>query len=601
MTKRSSGEARDDVVRAWPIAVTGMHRSGTSMITRGLHDSGLHLIGGAADALLEAADDNPEGFWENKAIVACNDDLLEAAGGAWDNPPAFPPPAVDDPRVAEVVERATEALVGLRQNARWGFKDPRTCLTAGFWLDLQPDLRFVICVRNPLEVALSLKRRNQNSYSLGLSLWERYYTTVLDLVPEDRRIVTHYDTYFLDPAGELARVCDFAGLEPAPPRVLTELRHHDVGVSLEEANVGPTISRLYRDLCAEAGMTARPAAAVDEGHVRRLVLDGTVAARHAEQRQAAIERLEERLAEAQRELVEVRRESASRHTEIQRRESELNVMRADAAVSREQHLHLVDVVHSLGEMVEEVKGNTSQLVTDRERLHRRLDRLESLENAIHVKVRAVEDTVASSFVLRLVGAVRRRSVPAAKRTVKGTARRMPQPVRHQVRRVQRAVADGQAANRLKERGNRMVGVLPSPAQTAARRSVTAVRDSPVAPRLSRVSRGLRRRVPPSVKRRLRRVASSGVAPRPAPPRPPKAAPAPRPRAQKDGRETAVPKGPPAFRWLRGYHRLVTDLVDDATVWAVVTPGTRADVEEVEGRRGWPTRPAIATPAADCLS
>ncbi len=53
-----------------PIAITGMHRSGTSMITRGLHDSGLHLIGGAAGALIDAAEDNPEGFWDNKAIVA---------------------------------------------------------------------------------------------------------------------------------------------------------------------------------------------------------------------------------------------------------------------------------------------------------------------------------------------------------------------------------------------------------------------------------------------------------------------------------------------------------------------------------------------------
>ncbi len=74
-----------------PIAITGMHRSGTSMITRALHDSGLRLLGTGADQLIEAADDNPEGFWENKAIVDCNEELLEATGGAWDNPPLLPP------------------------------------------------------------------------------------------------------------------------------------------------------------------------------------------------------------------------------------------------------------------------------------------------------------------------------------------------------------------------------------------------------------------------------------------------------------------------------------------------------------------------------
>ena len=76
------------------------------MITRGLRDSGLVLLGTEDDVLIEAADDNP-------AIVAGNDDLLEATGGAWD------------------------------------------------------------------------KRRNQNSHSLGLALWERYYANALDTVPAD--------------------------------------------------------------------------------------------------------------------------------------------------------------------------------------------------------------------------------------------------------------------------------------------------------------------------------------------------------------------------------------------------------------------------------
>ena len=76
------------------------------MITRALHDSGLHLIGSDAEELIDAAEDNPEGFWENKAIVACNDELLEATGGSWDNPPELPPQAADDPRVAHLAESA---------------------------------------------------------------------------------------------------------------------------------------------------------------------------------------------------------------------------------------------------------------------------------------------------------------------------------------------------------------------------------------------------------------------------------------------------------------------------------------------------------------
>src|SRR5690606_21293916 len=107
--------------------ITGMHRSGTSMVTRALHESGLRLVGTDGDELIRPADDNPEGFWENKAIVECNDELLEATGGAWDMPPDLPPVAIDDPRVAHLVESSTVALAPLREHETWGFKDPRTC------------------------------------------------------------------------------------------------------------------------------------------------------------------------------------------------------------------------------------------------------------------------------------------------------------------------------------------------------------------------------------------------------------------------------------------------------------------------------------------
>ena len=256
-----------------------MHRSGTSMITRALHDAGLALVGTSADELKDAADDNPEGFWENKGLVEVNDSLLEASGGAWDHPPEPVPQGVDDPRVAHIADAATAALAPLRQHERWGFKDPRTCLTAAYWLDLEPELRFVLCIRHPIEVAQSLKRRNQSSYSLGLALWERYYATLLELVPSERIIVTHYDTFFTDPVGEVERLCEFVGLEPTPPRVLDELRHHSTGIDLVDAGASASLRSLYAELCRAAGVTPPREAPADEGRVRRLILDGAVSAR----------------------------------------------------------------------------------------------------------------------------------------------------------------------------------------------------------------------------------------------------------------------------------------------------------------------------------
>jgi Sulfotransferase family len=658
------GATDSDAVVPHPIAITGMHRSGTSMITRGLHQAGLHLIGGDADALLDAADDNPEGFWENKAIVTCNDDLLEAVGGAWDNPPALLPQAVDDPRVAAVVEPATTALAGLRENERWGFKDPRLCLTAAFWLDLQPDLRFVICVRNPLEVALSLKRRNQNSYSLGLSLWERYYESILDLVPADRRIITHYDSYFLDPDGELRRVCDFAALEPAELTVRRELRHHDVGVSLDEANLSGGIRALYRRLCDEAGVALAPPAVVDEGQVRRLVLDGTVAARHAEQRQRAIDRLEERLAEVRgsegelrSELARVRRESESRRADLSRREHDLQQVRAELDRLRgdtnarvdgliagqerslaklgemteqnrklmEQNRRVIDTADTIAEMTAGLRATSRQLVEANTWTHERLAHNEAITNAIHVKLRAVEDEVRSGFlttlgrrarrllgggVRRAAGPTRRvaragarRGVPVAKRSAKATAKRLPAPVQHRLRRVRRAVVDGQAAKRVKERADRMVDRLPGPAGTMARKGTSVVRRSGAVPKATRVARGVGRRLPDPAKKMIRKVVPKSPAPAARPARAAKkAAPAPRPKQTSDGRAAQVPKGPAAFKWQKGYERLVSEFVGEETKWAVITPGSKIEVGKVGGRRAT-TFPSVGgeAPAADSLS
>ena len=122
------------------VAVTGMHRTGTSMIARVLRLGGLWF--GSDEDFISPASDNPEGFFEHERLVRLNDELLEATGGAWDHPPATGPLAADDPRVAGLAEKAHETIGDLSVHEHWGWKDPRICLTAPFWLDVaQPALR----------------------------------------------------------------------------------------------------------------------------------------------------------------------------------------------------------------------------------------------------------------------------------------------------------------------------------------------------------------------------------------------------------------------------------------------------------------------------
>ena len=68
------------------LLVLGMHRSGTSALTRLLNLHGAVL----GDDLLPAGHDNPSGFWELREAVAIHVRLLAGLGMAWDDPRALP-------------------------------------------------------------------------------------------------------------------------------------------------------------------------------------------------------------------------------------------------------------------------------------------------------------------------------------------------------------------------------------------------------------------------------------------------------------------------------------------------------------------------------
>src|SRR5439155_6368406 len=139
-----------------------------------------------------------------------------------------------------------------------GWKDPRNSLTLPFWKDLLPGLKTIIMVRNPLEVAYSMKERNGTSYSFGLRLWEIYNRRVIETASEANRLVTHYDLFLENAERELRRVAHFVGLSDAKvgsaaALVTTRRRHTHFSIDqLIDARLSPEVIELYRALIAEA-------------------------------------------------------------------------------------------------------------------------------------------------------------------------------------------------------------------------------------------------------------------------------------------------------------------------------------------------------------
>lgn len=170
------------------IAVTGMHRSGTSCFAGLLSRCGCSL-GSAYPLLNENRPDNEKGHYENLGVVAINETILRCAGGSWLTPPSPERIAATSERFFGHIKQFSRIFDG---NI---FKDPRMCLTIASWeKQCSQKLEFVIlCLRHPASVALSLKRRDNIEIGTGLSLWLRYNRSLLEGISKTPLIIADYD------------------------------------------------------------------------------------------------------------------------------------------------------------------------------------------------------------------------------------------------------------------------------------------------------------------------------------------------------------------------------------------------------------------------
>jgi hypothetical protein len=157
------------------LLVLGMHRSGTSALTRVLG-----LCGAALPRHnMDAADSNALGFWEPQPIVDAHDRFLSAAGTGWETIADYPPAMFASETAAAC--RRTLADLARREYGEaplFILKDPRVSRLMPLWRPVLAELgaepRIVIMVRNPLEIAGSMKRRDGWGEHRTLMVWLRY-------------------------------------------------------------------------------------------------------------------------------------------------------------------------------------------------------------------------------------------------------------------------------------------------------------------------------------------------------------------------------------------------------------------------------------------
>lgn len=231
------------------VVVLGMHRSGTSAITRGLQVMGVEL---GNRLMPPVAGNNDKGFWEDLDIVAFNDELLAVCGRLWHSVEPIQQVDVDLLCDRGYVVRAIQLLRDKLAGHMWfGFKDPRTAIMLPFWVKVFRlglfEVRYVLALRNPLSIISSLARRDHFVHEKSYILWVGHVLASLKYANPQAMIAVDYDRLMRDPDAELYRVACWLGSD-IDTKELSVFRKEFLDETLRHTQFDP--DDIYADVAA---------------------------------------------------------------------------------------------------------------------------------------------------------------------------------------------------------------------------------------------------------------------------------------------------------------------------------------------------------------
>jgi len=188
------------------LIVLGMHRSGTSSITRLLNLAGAYF--GPEGIATEPNVENPKGFWERRDVRAVCDALLEAGGYDWWRVSDFRVEQIPDAAVAQQLDTFRKIVLDLDAHRPWVVKEPRLCLLLPLLRGALEAAVYVHVSREPLEIAGSLAARNGFGIPVGIALWEVYTVNALAASAGEPRVLVSYGDLVADPVATTAQVLE---------------------------------------------------------------------------------------------------------------------------------------------------------------------------------------------------------------------------------------------------------------------------------------------------------------------------------------------------------------------------------------------------------
>ena len=390
------------------LLVLGAHRSGTSALARMLN-----LLGADLPAnLMSAQADNPTGFWESQDYASLNDELLAKFGLSWDSPLRIRWDLVDATLLSQYRDRIRELLHrDFEASKLFVLKDPRLCRLLPVWRSaleqFDVELKCILIVRHPLEVASSLTARNALPLQSALLLWLRHLVDAEYGTRGLNRLFVSYERVLHDWRSTMLRITDAFNIElpQSSANVATEidvflqrdLRHHTISEANENDNQSlsliPAVRRAYGIASSAArGETTDVAKAFEEVRASLSDVDSI-----AEPMLSDISRLTLEITRLRADAIIVRQN-------VTEREGELTSLRAQAAAVREA-LTEHQTEHQL-----ELTSLRAEAATVREALTERQIELTSLRAEAGNQLQALIERDGELTSLRAEAAGLRRTV-----------------------------------------------------------------------------------------------------------------------------------------------------------------------------------------------
>ncbi|MEZ9607756.1 hypothetical protein AB4268_09770 [Vibrio cyclitrophicus] len=185
------------------IIVLGMHRSGTSILSKCLYKMGVNL--GDLDEKKYVS--NVEGHFEDTELLSINEDILGRSGGTW-----YSPPSQDmlDEQKAYIESRYKSYFKS--KSGLWGVKEPRFSLLCKYSEEYTNNPLYVYCVRNEDDVAKSINVRDGICVTEAKKI-KRHYDDVIEKFLVDKKyILVNYDELIDNPRKIISIISNDLGL-----------------------------------------------------------------------------------------------------------------------------------------------------------------------------------------------------------------------------------------------------------------------------------------------------------------------------------------------------------------------------------------------------